>query len=324
MISAGVIGGSGYTGGELIRLVLNHPQVDLKFVFSPKREGIPLSDVHLDLLGTTSIEFTSEVDTNIDVVFVCLGHGNSLKFLEEYKFSSSTIIIDLSNDFRLKEDRNSLNRTYVYGLPEFQKKQIKGANAIANPGCFATAIQLALLPLADKKLLKSTVHINAVTGSTGAGVQLSPTSHFSWRNNNFSWYKPFTHQHLGEIQETLSEVQGESTEILFLPQRGDFTRGIFTTAYTKFEGSLEDAFQLYKEFYALDPFTHISRKEIALKQVISTNNCFIHLHLHQGFLLVTSIIDNLIKGASGQALQNLNLIMGWEEDLGLNLKANVF
>lgn len=324
MISAGIIGGSGYTGGELIRLILNHPYIELEFIFSPKREGIPLYEVHPDLLGTTSLEFTSTVNLNVGVVFLCLGHGNSTKFLEEYKFLSNTIIIDLSNDFRLKKHQNSIDRTFIYGLPEFQKEQIKKANAIANPGCFATAIQLALLPLASKKMLESTVHINSVTGSTGAGFGLSQTSHFSWRNNNFSWYKPFAHQHLGEIQETLQTKQGKFIKILFLPNRGDFTRGIFTTAYTKFSGNIEEALHLYKDFYASDPFTHISDKEIALKQVINTNNCFIHLHLHQGFLLITSIIDNLIKGASGQALQNLNLIMGWEESLGLNLKANIF
>ena len=324
MKTAGIIGGSGYTGGELLRLVLNHPGLTLDFVYSTTRPGFPLSETHPDLLGSTSIDFTDQVNLEVSVVFLCLGHGNSSKFLEQNKFSEQTLIIDLSNDFRLSADSEFMGRTFIYGLPERNKEAIEQATAIANPGCFATAIQLALLPLATAKKLTNSIHVNATTGSTGAGVGLSATAHFSWRNNNMSWYKPFTHQHLGEIGESINELQGEATQIHFLPQRGDFTRGIFATAYTAFDGSLEEAVALYTDYYANDPFTHVSKQEIALKQVINSNNCFLHLHLHEGTLLITSVIDNLIKGASGQAIQNMNLIFGWEEGLGLNLKASTF
>ena len=324
MKTAGIIGGSGYTGGELLRLVLNHPGLTLDFVYSTTRPGFPLSETHPDLLGSTSIDFTDQVNLEVSVVFLCLGHGNSSKFLEQNKFSEQTLIIDLSNDFRLNADSEFMGRTFIYGLPERNKEAIEQATAIANPGCFATAIQLVLLPLATAQKLTNSIHINATTGSTGAGVGLSATAHFSWRNNNMSWYKPFTHQHLGEIGESINELQGEATQIHFLPQRGDFTRGIFATAYTAFDGSLEEAVALYTDYYANDPFTHVSKQEIALKQVINSNNCFLHLHLHEGTLLITSVIDNLIKGASGQAIQNMNLIFGWEEGLGLNLKASTF
>ena len=324
MKTAGIIGGSGYTGGELLRLVLNHPGLTLDFVYSTTRPGFPLSETHPDLLGSTSINFTDQVNLEVSVVFLCLGHGNSSKFLEQNKFSEQTLIIDLSNDFRLSAESEFMGRTFVYGLPERNKEAIEQATAIANPGCFATAIQLALLPLATAKKLTNSIHVNATTGSTGAGVGLSATAHFSWRNNNMSWYKPFTHQHLGEIGESINELQGSATTMHFLPQRGDFTRGIFATAYTAFDGSIEEAVALYTDYYANDPFTHVSKQEIALKQVINSNNCFLHLHLHEGTLLVTSVIDNLIKGASGQAIQNMNLIYGWEEGLGLNLKASTF
>ncbi|MDB9779068.1 N-acetyl-gamma-glutamyl-phosphate reductase [Flavobacteriaceae bacterium] len=324
MKTAGIIGGSGYTGGELLRLVLNHPGLTLDFVYSTTRPGFPLSETHPDLLGSTSINFTDQVNLEVSVVFLCLGHGNSSKFLEQNKFSEQTLIIDLSNDFRLSAESEFMGRTFVYGLPERNKEAIEQATAIANPGCFATAIQLALLPLATAKKLTNSIHVNATTGSTGAGVGLSATAHFSWRNNNMSWYKPFTHQHLGEIGESINELQGSATTMHFLPQRGDFTRGIFATAYTAFDGSIEEAVALYTDYYANDPFTHVSKQEIALKQVINSNNCFLHLHLHEGTLLITSVIDNLIKGASGQAIQNMNLIYGWEEGLGLNLKASTF
>ena len=324
MKTAGIIGGSGYTGGELLRLVLNHPGLTLNFVYSTTRPGFPLSETHPDLLGSTSINFTDQVNLEVSVVFLCLGHGNSSKFLEQNKFSEQTLIIDLSNDFRLSAESEFMGRTFVYGLPERNKEAIEQATAIANPGCFATAIQLALLPLATAKKLTNSIHVNAITGSTGAGVGLSATAHFSWRNNNMSWYKPFTHQHLGEIGESINELQGSATTMHFLPQRGDFTRGIFATAYTAFDGSIEEAVALYSDYYANDPFTHVSKQEIALKQVINSNNCFLHLHLHEGTLLITSVIDNLIKGASGQAIQNMNLIYGWEEGLGLNLKASTF
>ena len=238
--------------------------------------------------------------------------------------ASSTIIIDLSNDFRLQKDAQYGGRTFVYGLPEINKTQIEKANTIANPGCFATAIQLALLPLANAKKLKNSVHINATTGSTGAGVSLSSTAHFTWRNNNLSWYKPFTHQHLGEIDETLSAAQQASVELLFLPHRGDFTRGIFVTAYTQFDEGLAEAYALYEAFYQHTPFTQVSKKEVHLKLVVNSNQCFLHLHKHDNQLLITAVIDNLIKGASGQAIQNLNLMMGWEETLGLQLKSSIF
>lgn len=323
MKNVGIIGGSGYTGGELIRLVLQHPALELSFVFSTTRNGKSLNSVHQDLLGIVSLDFTDSIESDIDILYLCLGHGNSKTFLKEHSFSDKTIIIDLGNDFRLEADQTFVGRNFVYGLPELQKEKIENSKSVANPGCFATAIQLALLPLANQNLINSPVHISATTGSTGAGVGLSATSHFSWRNNNLSWYKPFTHQHLGEIHQSLKQL-GSPSELYLIPQRGDFTRGIFTTLYTSFEGSLEEAKKYYRTFYALHPFTQISDQEVSLKSVINTNYCFIHLHKYQNKLLITSVIDNLVKGASGQAIQNTNLIMGWEENLGLNLKASVF
>ncbi|MBU2995496.1 N-acetyl-gamma-glutamyl-phosphate reductase [Cellulophaga baltica] len=324
MIKAGIIGGSGYTGGELIRILLNHPEVTIDFVYSTTRAGKKITTAHPDLLGVTDIAFTGDVNLNVDVVFLCLGHGNSTTFLNANDFSANTKIIDLSNDFRLDADAILNGKKFVYGLPETNKPAIKKANYIANPGCFATAIQLGLLPLAKAGLLNNEIHINAVTGSTGAGVSPSATSHFSWRNNNVSWYKPFTHQHLGEIGESLASYNNEVGELFFLPNRGNFTRGILATAYTKFEGSIEDAIALYKDFYKDALFTHISEQEINLKQVVNTNHCHIHLHKFNDRLLITSAIDNLLKGASGQAVQNMNLMFGFEENIGLNLKAGVF
>jgi N-acetyl-gamma-glutamyl-phosphate reductase len=324
MIKAGIIGGSGYTGGELIRILLNHPRVEIDFVFSTTRSGKKLTTAHPDLLGITEMIFSKVVNLNVDVVFLCLGHGNSMAFLQEYSFSDNTRIIDLSNDFRLKKDNVIEGKKFVYGLPELYKAQIQKAKYIANPGCFATAIQLALLPLAKAGLLKNEVHVNAVTGSTGAGVGQSETSHFSWRNNNASWYKPFTHQHLGEINESLHALQNDGGALFFIPNRGNFTRGILATAYTQFKGSLADAHDLYTDFYADAVFTHISDDPINLKQVVNTNQCHIHLHKHGDTLLITSVIDNLLKGASGQAVQNMNLMFGFKEDEGLQLKAGVF
>ncbi|MEK9613594.1 MAG: N-acetyl-gamma-glutamyl-phosphate reductase [Flavobacteriaceae bacterium] len=323
MKKVGIIGGSGYTGGELIRLIVHHPALELEFVYSSTRPGTPLTSTHSDLLGTVDLELTDQVNRNIDILYLCLGHGKSKAFLNRHSFSEKTLIVDLGNDFRLQEDCGFEGRSFVYGLPELQKEAIEKAHSIANPGCFATAIQLALMPLAKEQSLKNPVHINATTGSTGAGVGLSPTSHFSWRNNNLSWYKPFTHQHLGEINQTLAQLNNPS-QLYFMPQRGAFTRGIFATAYTRYEGSLEEAKTLYKRFYAHHPFTQVLEGEISLKSVVNTNHCFIHLHQHDNILLITSIIDNLIKGASGQAIQNTNLIMGWEENLGLQLKASTF
>jgi len=324
MIKAGIIGGSGYTGGELIRLLLNHPNAEIDFVFSTTRAGKPITSAHQDLLGVTNLSFTGKVNPNVEVVFLCLGHGNSTKFLEENAFSDQTKIIDLSNDFRLNKDAVYNGKKWVYGLPELNKSDISNAMAVANPGCFATAIQLALLPLAKAGNLNNDVHINAVTGSTGAGLGPSATSHFSWRNNNVSWYKPFTHQHLGEIGESLGSFNNPIGELYFLPNRGNFTRGILATAYTKFKGTLEDAKKLYRDFYADAVFTHLSNEPIYLKQVVNTNQCHVHLHKHKNQLLITSAIDNLLKGASGQAVQNMNLVFGFNENAGLQLKAGVF
>lgn len=324
MISAGIIGGSGYTGGELIRILLAHSEVRLDFVYSTTRAGKPLSSAHPDLLGRTEQCFTSEVNEQADVVFLCLGHGNSKAFLEAHNFSAATRIIDLSNDFRLTADARFGDRDFVYGLPELQRARVASAHNIANPGCFATAIQLALLPLASEGLLGDPAHVNAITGSTGAGVKPSETLHFSWRNNNVSWYKPFTHQHLGEINQSLQGLQANAAELHFLPLRGNFARGIFATAYTRFDGSLEDAKELYASYYRDAAFTHLSAEPVHLKQVVNTNSAHLHLLKHGEQLLVTSVIDNLLKGASGQAVQNMNLMFGFPESTGLELKASVF
>lgn len=325
MIQVGIIGGAGYTAGELIRLLLNHSKTAINFVYSTSNAGNKVSKVHQDLIGSTDLEFTSEINPEVDVLFLCLGHGNSKSFLEKNSFSSKTKIIDLSNDFRLDADRNFNGKSFVYGLPELQKEAIQDAKNVANPGCFATAIQLALLPLADANLISDDVHVNAVTGSTGAGTSLSETTHFTWRDNNFSYYKPFTHQHLGEINQSVKQLQNSfSSEILFMPNRGNFSRGIFATAYTKYDGSLESAKSLYKTYYKTAAFTFVSDEELHLKQVVNTNKCLIHLHKYQNQLLITSIIDNLLKGASGQAIQNMNLMFGFPETEGLQLKANFF
>lgn len=323
MKKVGIIGGSGYTGGELIRLVLIHPELELNFVYSSTKSGISLTNVHQDLLGRTNLNFTSNVNLDVDILYLCLGHGNSISFIKEKVFNDKTLIIDLGNDFRLKNNQEFKGKKFIYGLPELNRKSIRKSNAIANPGCFATAVQLALLPLAKTQNLDSDVHVNATTGSTGAGVGLGPTSHFSWRNNNLSWYKPFNHQHLGEINQSLANL-GSKAKIHFLPHRGNFTRGIFATAYIEFNGSLKQVENLYKDFYRDHPFTHISSEPLNLKSVINSNNCFLHLHKHEDVLLITSILDNLIKGASGQAIQNTNIIMGWDEKLGLELKASTF
>lgn len=324
-LQVGIIGGAGYTAGELIRLLLNHPETNINFVYSTSNAGNKLYKVHQDLIGSTEINFTNEINTNVDVLFLCLGHGNSTKFLKENSFSSDTKIIDLSNDFRLTADKILDEKEFVYGLPELQKENIKSAQYIANPGCFATALQLAILPLAANNVLQNDVHINAVTGATGAGTSLSETTHFTYRDNNFSHYKAFTHQHLGEINQTVKQMQPNfKSEINFMPNRGNFSRGIFATTYTKFKGSLSDAKKMYQEYYKDAAFTFISDDEIHLKQVVNTNKCMIHLVKHDNKLLITSVIDNLLKGASGQAIQNMNLMYNFEETLGLNLKANYF
>jgi N-acetyl-gamma-glutamyl-phosphate reductase len=325
MIGVGIVGGAGYTAGELIRLLLNHKEAKLDFVYSTSNAGNKLSKVHQDLVGSTDLKFSSDLNPEVDVLFLCLGHGHSKAFLESNAFSESTKIIDLSNDFRLEHDQHFKGMDFIYGLPELFKEDIKTANYIANPGCFATAIQLAILPLADKHLLKADIHVNAVTGATGAGTALSETTHFTYRDNNFSHYKSFTHQHLGEINERIKQLQTNfSSEVLFIPNRGNFSRGIFATAYTNFEGSLQEAKRLYLEFYKDAAFTVVCEEDIHLKQVVNTNKCLLHLQKHNNKLLITSCIDNLLKGASGQAVQNMNLMFGFEETEGLRLKANYF
>jgi len=325
MLQVGIIGGAGYTAGELIRLLMHHQKAEINFVYSTSNAGNKVSAIHQDLEGYTSLKFIDTINSEVDVLFLCLGHGNSTTFLEKNKFSSNTKIIDLSNDFRLKNDEIFDDKTFVYGLPELQKEKIKIANFIANPGCFATALQLAILPLADKGLLQNNVHINAVTGATGAGTSLSKTTHFTWRDNNFSYYKPFTHQHLGEIHQTVNQLQNNfNSEINFMPNRGNFSRGIFATVYTKFDGTLDEAKAIYNNFYNDAAFTFVSDNDVHLKQVVNTNKCLLHLHKHDNKLLITSAIDNLLKGASGQAIHNMNLMFGFEETEGLNLKANFF
>jgi len=325
MIQVGIIGGAGYTAGELIRLLMFHKEAEINFVYSTSNAGNQISKVHQDLEGSLNLKFTGSINPNVDVLFLCLGHGNSMKFLEVNSFSNKTKIIDLGNDFRLLKDQQFGDKTFVYGLPELQRDLIKKAHYIANPGCFATAIQLALLPLANHKLIKNEVHVNAVTGSTGAGTSLSETTHFSWRDNNFSYYKPFVHQHLGEINQSVKQLQNAfNSDILFMPNRGNFSRGIFATAYTDFEGSVEEAKALYKAFYQEAKFTFVSDEDLHLKQVVNTNKCLIHVHKHKNKLLITSVIDNLLKGASGQAIQNMNLMFGLDECKGLQLKANYF
>ncbi|MCL2413705.1 MAG: N-acetyl-gamma-glutamyl-phosphate reductase [Bacteroidales bacterium] len=321
-ISVGIIGGAGYTAGELLRLLLHHPQVDIQFVQSSTQADKPVCSVHRDLFGDTELKFTDKILAT-DVVFLCLGHGLSTTFLDENPFPENTKIIDLSNDFRVQSTYK--NRDFVYGLSEIFRNEIRSANSIANPGCFATAIQLALFPLAEKMLLSDEVHVNAITGSTGAGRGLSETLHYSYRNNNISIYKPFTHQHLGEINKTFTVVQnGKSPMLNFIPVRGNFTRGIFTTLYTKCALNKDELQTLYKDCYASHPFTHISDTGISMKEVANTNKCLLHIEKHGDYVLITSVIDNLLKGASGQAIQNMNLMFGLEETIGLQLKPNAF
>ncbi len=324
-IKVGIIGGAGYTAGELIRILLHHKEVNINFVYSTSNAGNKVSYIHQDLEGDIDLVFTSEINSEVDALFLCLGHGNSKTFLENNSFSSKTKIIDLSNDFRLKGDVYFQGKEFIYGLPELQKEKIQQANNIANPGCFATALQLAVLPLASEGLLQNDVHINATTGATGAGTSLSKTTHFTWRDNNFSYYKPFTHQHLGEVHQSVNQLQSNfDADINFMPNRGNFSRGIYATTYTDFKGSLEEAKDLYTHFYKEAAFTFVSDQELHLKQVVNTNKCLIHLHKYENKLLIASCIDNLLKGASGQAVQNMNLMFGFEETEGLKLKANYF
>lgn len=322
MIKIGIIGGAGYTAGELIRLLLNHPEAELVFVNSTSNAGNKLYDVHEGLLGDTEMTFTDQLPYEaIDVLFFCTAHGDTKKFLEANNVPSSLKIIDLSTDYRHKAAGNE----FVYGLPELNKEAIQKAARIANPGCFATAIQLTLLPLAKAGLLKNEVHVNAITGSTGAGVKPGATSHFSWRENNISVYKAFEHQHLKEITESVTQLQtGFTEDIHFIPVRGNFTRGIFASVYTKFDGTQEEAEKIFQDFYAGSAFTVVTTKNPDLKQVVNTNKCILHVEKHGNKLLILSCIDNLLKGASGQAVHNMNLMFGLEETTGLKLKAAAF
>ncbi len=321
MIKVGILGAAGYTGGELIRLLLNHPETEIVFANSESNAGNPVSDVHEGLIGDTDLRFTDQMPfEDIDVVFFCFGHGKSEQFLKEHTIPTKVKIIDLAQDFRIKG-----NHDYVYGLPEINKEDIVRAQHVANPGCFATAIQLALLPAANLNLLKEDVSVNAITGSTRAGQKPGATTHFSWRNNNLSIYKAFTHQHLAEIRQSLSQVQGYlDASIDFIPYRGDFARGIFCTAVIKTKAPAEDIVEAYKEFYRDAAFTHYSDKAIDLKQVVNTNKALVHVDCFEGKVLVTSAIDNLLKGAVGQAVQNMNLMFGIDEHAGLRLKASAF
>jgi N-acetyl-gamma-glutamyl-phosphate reductase len=320
-IRVGVIGGAGYTGGELLRILVHHPAVEITFVHSNSNSGNYLYKVHSDLLGITDLRFCDTLSQEINVLFLCTGHGDSLKFLHSNTFNSNVKIIDLSQDFRLVKQGND----FVYGLPELQKETIQKSSKIANPGCFATCIQLALLPLAQAAMLNHEIHISAITGSTGAGQSLTETSHFSWRTNNLSVYKVFEHQHLKEIKQSIVQLQnGFSADINFVPFRGDFSRGIFATLYTHSDLTIEQAKQLYQSYYQNAPFTHVSESNPHLKQVVNTNNAILYLEKHGNKLFIVSMIDNLLKGASGQAVQNMNLIFGLEETTGLRFKANFF
>ncbi len=323
-IKVGIIGGAGYTGGELIRLLINHPHVELSYIHSRSNAGQPVHSVHQDMIGETELKFTADLNDNIDALFLCLGHGESKKFLEENNIPDSVKIIDLANDFRLSSQSEIGNRKFIYGLPELNRAKIQSAQNIANPGCFATAIQLGLLPLAKAGLL-SDIYTTGITGSTGAGQSLSVTSHFSWRANNIQAYKTLTHQHLNEIGESLVQLQPDSNiDLSFVPWRGDFTRGIFISSTLHCEESISELPQLFEEFYKGHPFTHVSKEPVFLKQVVNTNKAVIQLEKVGSKLVVHSTIDNLLKGASGQAVQNMNLLFGLDEMAGLKLKATNF
>lgn len=319
MIYAGIIGGAGYTAGELLRLLVFHPEVRIGFVHSESHAGAPVCEVHSGLVGDTDLRFCSDFDLRvIDVLFLCSGHGRSREFLRSVEIPENLVVIDLAQDFRDESEG------FVYGLPELQQERIRGAKRIANPGCFATAIQLALLPLAAAGRLAGSVAVTAVTGSTGAGVKPGPTTHFSWRSDNLSAYKVFTHQHLEEISRNLSALQGAPVLPAFVPVRGDFARGIFADASLKCALSEDEVLQLYEDYYRDAAFTHVIRRPVDLKQVVNTNKCILTAEVHDGRLAVFSVLDNLLKGASGQAVQNMNLAFGLAEDCGLRLKASAF
>ena len=323
-IKAGIIGGAGYTGGEVLRLLLLHPAVEISFVHSRSNAGKAVSHLHQDLIGHTSLCFTDTIGSSVDVLFLCLGHGESRQFLAQHILPDHIRIIDLTNDFRLRDKNQIGNRTFTYGLPELNKEQIKKATSIANPGCFATAIQLGLLPLAQAGLLTD-VYTTGITGSTGAGQTLAATSHFSWRANNIQAYKTLTHQHLDEITESLGQsMNKKAPAIHFIPWRGDFTRGIFCSSTLAVSNPLEELTELFNSYYLSQPFVHVSKEPIFLKQVVGTNRALLQLEKQGNQLVVHSIIDNLLKGAAGQAIQNMNLLFGFEEECGLQLKANYF
>ncbi len=322
MIKVGIIGGAGYTAGELIRLLLGHPEVEIKFVHSSSNAGNRITDVHAGLLGETELLFTDQMPfEEIDLLYFCTAHGDTRKFLDSHQLPDELKVIDLSMDYRIKSNEHD----FIYGLPELNRRATCKSRYVANPGCFATCIELGLLPLAKEHLLKGDVSVNAITGSTGAGVKPSATTHYSWRNNNISIYKPFTHQHLAEIMQSVKQLQPDfDGEINFIPYRGDFPRGIFATLVVKCDLDIETLYKLYESYYERDSFTHIVNKPIDLKQVVNTNKCLIHLEKHGNKLLITSIIDNLLKGASGQAVHNMNLLFGLEETVGLKLKPSAF
>ncbi len=321
MIRAGIVGGAGYVGGELLRILLNHPWVELAFVHSRSQAGKPVTDVHKDLIGETKMCFTETILPDVDVLFLSMGHGASAEFLQKTNLNSGIKIIDLSRDFRLKTKNND----FVYGLPEAFKDQIKKASKVANPGCFATAIELALLPLAAGGLLQAEAHVSAITGSSGAGQAHSETTHFTWRSGNVSLYKPFKHQHLEEIKQTLQRVgSGEQPVIRFVPMRGSFTRGILAAVYTKAKLNLKETRSLYEAYFRQHPFVFVVEANPDVKQVVNTNKALLHLIKEDDQLLIISVIDNLIKGAAGQAVQNMNLMFGLAENVGLHLKPSAY
>lgn len=321
-IRVSIAGGTGYTAGELMRILYVHPQAELVSVSSTSKAGEPIYSAHPDLEGLVNLTYDAEINKEVDVMFLCLGHGISKSFLADLgELPEELKIIDLSNDFRLNDDMVYLGREFIYGLPELQRDKIKQAKNVANPGCFATAIQLALLPLAKAEKLNSDIHISAMTGSTGAGGKLMSTTHFTWRNNNVSTYKAFKHQHLGEIGESLQQLQADfDADIFFIPMRGPFPRGIFTNIYTPTDMSQAEAVALYKGFYANHPFVQITEQNLNMKQAVNTNRCVIQVQVIDGQILIHSAIDNLVKGASGQAVQNMNLLFDLPETTGLNLK----
>ena len=322
MIRAAIAGGTGYTAGELLRILIRHPEVEVTDVLSTTSAGKPVTSFHRDLLGETDLQFTDSLSGNEDVIFLCLGHGLSREFLDTHDLPKECRIIDLGNDFRTEPDYKG--RHFVYGLTDVFKSQIEGCDCVANPGCFATCIQLATVPLAAMHLLKDEVHVTAITGATGAGRKLSETTHFSYRNDNISVYKPFTHQHLAEIRQTLGILGGSCPQVNFVPMRGDFTRGIFASVYTRCELDAAQLAELYNNYYSDSPFVFVSEEPISLKEVVGTNKCLLHVESHEGYAHVTSIIDNLTKGASGQAVENLNLMFGLDQTAGLRFKANYY